>query len=773
MPLRITQNDIRKRLQNTSPFQNIVIGQITSLMKDQGRIKVHLLSSHSHTVEIMHPFMSTNGWHRICPEVGSYVLLCARNETKQDFRILSYLTQDEAINIAFAINENYQREDQFVQLPFISKTNTTAIGKKLIKMKKSYKPYRLLDETEQEAVTRGDSAWFMGNRGRMSLHSGPISIWADRDDLDAGIRTMTYRQEFTENYPGSMEDMRLSGVVTRPLDKDDKRNGWRTWITKKSGGEDQFCKEDYFHLKWKGWPKSLYSKHVGHIRNLKGKPIKMTNYPELELRGYEYFWTDYVQEPENRKEDQAWTDDNLIDKYKDEFDYDSNELVWQKNPESGAFAGKKFWKRYNEDVIPKDEGGGGKFGTEHSIYGDIFQYQPAHTKMAFGYRHDIPTGNYQINVAYKYWDEWQRGGNFIRNIAQDDNTWVGKNRNEVVQKHRYTWIGDVDEKTIHGVEVKNVGPIDPIYLPKCPKTVSCTKSESKEDQPSYTEELKKQNNSNNSNNSNSSTDGVNNCCGGGGTCNPSPSKDNASECFTNGLCSGSSGQCSQNDIKHLSSGITDVMSNILSKMPENLLVNITGENLAKTITDKLGNTKDEIAKNIAIASNINNPIEKINDKIEQIKKELTTIEQINNGKSCAGAIKNMVNSQCCGLNNSQCQSLAKSCGNSKACPGNSQKDCQQPPCNKGSCSNGGCAGKPDEKQEKESTFNEKEKCQGRQLQCVSGKGLWTMKATDIYHETDTYDILCKKSYHLKSEGTILIEAADTIKLKAPGGIFLN
>jgi len=377
-------------LKTDSPFDRIIQGQIIEVLPEQGQVVV-LFSDEAgrRVLPITHPFSSPDGFHRVIPERNSHVLVGFRASSANFARIIAYIEPDEK-------NRLDRRRSEFQDTPLTSQWTKPA-------EQSTFHPYRLLRESEQESRTRGDAAWFMSNRGRISLHGGPNTLWLDKDELEVGVRTPVLKHHIINHRYSGMEDVQQTGVVERPKPEQDQEHIVKIYPRT----DKKFLRERYLKLRWKGKPEVVVHEQTGHC----------------------------VLVCEDLPDDSFYDDDKLDRPWVKYFDYQER---------------TRHFVTYWTDGGKKDDKGGGeqegqfeKFGWQYGVFGDVHFYLPKHKDHQHGWHIDIPdeeNGNMRRYIGVD--DYGEIGRDLTDIVARDEKIEVGAYSSHMVGKDRTTLIGE-------------------------------------------------------------------------------------------------------------------------------------------------------------------------------------------------------------------------------------------------------------------------------------------------------------------------------------------
>lgn len=246
--------DLREILGKKSPYDRLVVGQITEVSPTTGTVQVEFADiSGQRSMRVTHPYVSANSWIRTMPEPGTYCLIGFRASTIGHAEIISYIEPDEGSRVYHGENEDQIRT---------GRTSPSA-GKHA---------YRPLQSGEFELMSYGKASVFGSRRGTLELRGGSVFCIMSNDFLEIADRAPTHkRQMLAHRYDGLGDEERL-GAVKRPK-SGDQAAGWETLI--QEGGE--FAREHFISLLFEGTPGSLYDKRTGHVYDNTGGKV---NHPD-------------------------------------------------------------------------------------------------------------------------------------------------------------------------------------------------------------------------------------------------------------------------------------------------------------------------------------------------------------------------------------------------------------------------------------------------------------------------------------------------------------
>jgi len=249
-----TRTEIKK---TGNPFKSLVYAQILAVIPTQNTIEVSFLdSAGSRKLQIQSPFGSINSFRRSIPEVGSYVLLGFRTTSVLNPSIIKYLSTDE-----------YQTLITGGQVP-PADVLISQFSKPVDNVGSTTIPHRLLQSGEHEDLSSGQASAFFSNRGRMEVRSGNLIVYLDRDDFEVVMASPEIHFEGLDADALAMTDVLRFGTVSRYLDG----IRWKEYIKK----DDQFAKEFYMELHWKGTPATLAKIQYGICTDENGEEVTET-----------------------------------------------------------------------------------------------------------------------------------------------------------------------------------------------------------------------------------------------------------------------------------------------------------------------------------------------------------------------------------------------------------------------------------------------------------------------------------------------------------------
>lgn len=222
---------------------------VESVSSESEMMKVSYFGNRDKNLPLPHPFVSMGSWIRAMPENGTAYTSVIRIDESNP-QPLNTIQRGTSVRI-----ESYQ---------------------------KSLGLYRPLIAGEIEISSLGGAQVYASRRPILETRAGTVQRFTDQDSLSTLDRAPVHRKLLLQSKNNAIQDEYRLGVVQRP------KSTWEFIYPKVRGN---YSAEEYLHLANPAGsaPAVLYSRHHGHVLDIKGTQIRQTR-TQVELRSREVWY---------------------------------------------------------------------------------------------------------------------------------------------------------------------------------------------------------------------------------------------------------------------------------------------------------------------------------------------------------------------------------------------------------------------------------------------------------------------------------------------------